>query len=164
MAFYLGSPAAYDKRSFPIFPFSPALSSLTLVIRPGLDLSFGFFGFGRQLHVSGYSLPVEPNSMPNSDAFVVSAAAAFRSRAGTCLSPSLAISLALYRICVSAIAARYLRTQEQQQHNPGFQENINDNSKKKHKLRCRTTHRNSENRLGCTNPADGTTIPNWHCY
>lgn len=68
--------------------------------------------------------------MPNSDAFVVSAAAAFRSRAGTCLSPSLAISLALYRICVSAIAARYLRTQEQQQHNPGFQENINDNSKK----------------------------------
>lgn len=130
MAFYLGSPAAYDKRSFPIFPLSPALSSLTLVIRPGLDLSFGFFGFGRQLHVSGYSLPVEPNSMPNSDAFVVSAAAAFRSRAGTCLSPSLAISLALYRICVSAIAARYLRTQEQQQHNPGFQENINDNSKK----------------------------------
>jgi len=99
-----------------------------LVIRPGLDLSLGL------LQVSGYSLPAEPNSMPNSDAFVVSAAAAFRSRAGTCLLSlpplSLSLSFSLWRICVSAIAARYLRTQ-QQQHNPGFQENINDNSKKK---------------------------------
>lgn len=40
-------------------------------------------------------------------------------------------------VCVCAIGARYLRTQ-QQQHNPGFQENINDNSKKEKKVRCRT--------------------------